>query len=319
MKRLKVGPELKMPKLGSSSFKAPPFMADVYHDLRERRLLPLVALVVVAILAVPILLGGSADTEPLPPTGESVTGGELEATSGETLTVVQATPGLRDYRKRLRGRTPNDPFKQKYTSLPPDAKLQSTVETSPTSSTGDASEVSVTDEGDTVTVEVDEDGGGSAGVGAPSAGGGSSGGSDSRPAPAAGQFYAYRPDVRFGVAGSGGLRAYPDLPIGSLLPKEKPVLFFIGSTEEGDRVVFDVSAEVMLVKGEGKCIGGRQSCGLLFMGPGDAVTLLTEIPGRTFQLAVDSIDFVPVDRSKAAGSSAAGAPQVPGLSQNFSK
>ena len=307
MKRPKIGPELKMPKLRrggsklpSSSFKAPPFLADVYYDLRERRLLPLVALVAVAILAVPFLLGDSEEAA------------ELEVTGEPTLTVVQAKPGLRDYRQRLRGRTPTNPFKQKYTSLPPGAELESTVDTSPTVSggSGDTSEVTVTDEGDDGTVEIDEPDGTPAAPSPPASGGGNRGGS----APTGGQFYAYRPDIRFGLAGSGELRTYEDLPIASLLPKENPVLFFIGSTETGDRVVFDVSSEVVFVKGEGKCIGGRQSCGLLFMRAGEAVTVLTESTGRTFQLAVDSIDFIPVERPKPASSSAVGEPQVPGFS-----
>ncbi len=51
MKRPK-GPELKMPEP-----KAPAFLADLYYDLRDRRLLPLLALVVVAIAATPFLLG----------------------------------------------------------------------------------------------------------------------------------------------------------------------------------------------------------------------------------------------------------------------
>ena len=54
MKRLKAGPELKMPDL-----KMPQFLVDLYWDLRDRRLLPLVGLVLVAIVAVPFLLGGS--------------------------------------------------------------------------------------------------------------------------------------------------------------------------------------------------------------------------------------------------------------------
>jgi hypothetical protein len=323
MKRPKIGPDLKMPKLnlgksklGSSNFKVPPFAADVYYDLRERRLLPLLALVVVAILAVPFLLGDPEESVPPPTAAESAEeAAELEVTGEPTLTVVQARPGLRDYRKRLRGRTPTNPFKQKYTGLPAGAELESTVETSPTASGGGStgsSEVSVTDEGDSVTVEVDEDGGGSAG-GGPGPGGGA--GAGGRPVPDDGtQFYAYRPDLRFGVAGSGELKEYTDLPIASLLPKENPVLFFAGATEAGDRIVFDVSSEVVMVKGNGKCIGGRQSCGLLFIGEGDAVTLLTELPGRTFQLAVDSIDFIPVERPKPAGASAAGEPEVPGFS-----
>ena len=38
----------------------PPFLVDLYYDLRDRRLLPLLALVLVAIVAVPFLLGGGS-------------------------------------------------------------------------------------------------------------------------------------------------------------------------------------------------------------------------------------------------------------------
>ena len=55
MKRLKAGPELKMPDL-----KVPDFLVDLYWDLRDRRLLPLVGLAIVAIVAVPFLLGGGS-------------------------------------------------------------------------------------------------------------------------------------------------------------------------------------------------------------------------------------------------------------------
>ena len=101
MKKLK-GPDLKMPDL-----KVPGFVSDLYYDLRDRRLLPLVAFVLVAIVAVPFLLsGGSSESGPPrvePPVKDSVNASQL--------TVVKATPGLRDYRKRLEGRSPKDPFK----------------------------------------------------------------------------------------------------------------------------------------------------------------------------------------------------------------
>jgi hypothetical protein len=114
-------------------------------------------LVLVAIARLPFLLGDSE--EPLPPPSSSGGGGAQASGVGGTLTVVEAEPGLRDYKKRLRARTPSDPFEQRYTGLPNDAKLESTVATTPTGEGDDSSEVSVTDEGDTVTVEVDEDAG----------------------------------------------------------------------------------------------------------------------------------------------------------------
>jgi len=332
MKRLKIGPELKMPKFkrpssARSSLKGPkldmpPFLADIYYDLRDRRLLPLVAVVVVAIVAVPFLLGGSDD--PAAPPAASGGGGAqasaLGADGDETLTVVQTKPGLRDYRKRLKARTPTDPFKQRYTGLPGDAKLESTVSTSPTDEGDPSSEVSVTDEGDSVTVEVDDGAGSNGSGGGPPAGKGGSGHGQGHSSPPDGtRFYAYRPDVRFGVAGSESLTEHQDLPVASLLPKKDPATVFLGVTEDGKRAVFDISAAVVLVKGDGKCVGGRKGCELLFLGAGEAVTLMGMAPGRTFRLAVGAIDFVSVERPKSAGASATEERQTPALSQHFSK
>lgn len=324
MKRF--GPELKMPKLSSSSFKAPPVVADVYHDLRDRRLLPLVALVVIAILAVPFLLADSQEPASDPGLGD------VESSAGQVvgdseLTVVKSTPGLRDYRKRLKGRTPTDPFVQKYTGVPATSQLKSVGSEANSgdggSSAGSAAAPAESGGGSSVAASPpsvdaspDGDGGSSTGSGGNGSGGGPP--ADSGDDLDEDHLFAYRPDVRFGVAGSGELRGHEDLPLASLLPKENPVVIFIGATEGGGRVVFDVSPDVALVRGAGKCVGGRQRCGLLFMGAGDAVTLET-VSERGFRLAVDSIDLVPVDSPKSAGASAVGDPGVPGFSQNFSK
>ena len=326
MKRL--GPELKLPKLGSSSFKAPPVVADVYHDLRDRRLLPLVALVVVAILAVPFLLAESQEAASDPGLG-SVESSGGQAGGDTDLTVVRSTPGIRDYRKRLKGRTPTDPFVQKYTGVPATSQLKSVGSegkaTDSGSSAGSAEAPAESGGGSSVAgppPSVDASPGGDGG--SPSGPGGSGTGSGGGSSPEGDddldedRLFAYRPDVRFGVAGSGKLRVHEDLPLASLLPKENPVVIFIGATEEGSRTVFDVSSEVALVRGKGKCVGGRQSCELLFMGAGDAVTL-QPVSGAGFRLAVDSIDLVPVDGPKSAGASSAGEPLAPRFGQHFSK
>jgi|GEM_PF-409030 len=132
------GPELRMPDLGElrkklpggsgsgggPGLKPPDFLLDLYYDLRERRLLPLVALIVVAIAATPILLGQKSEVTP-PPPGAGLAALEEAAGKSSALTVVESTPGLRDYRKRLHG-SPSDPFVQQYTSVPGTSKLKST-------------------------------------------------------------------------------------------------------------------------------------------------------------------------------------------------
>lgn len=310
MKKLK-GPELKMPDL-----KAPTFLTDLFYDLRDRRLLPLVALVVVAIAAVPILLGGDAEELPVTATGagaaEALETGGAKASS---LTVVEATPGLRDYRKRLRGRVPTDPFVQKFTG-PPSGSSAGSESGGGTGSAGEAAGsggAPVESEESTETAES---------VPGPGPGAGGSGGAAPGkidPTSPGLHFFGLRPDVRFGVAGDGQLSSYQHISIGQALPKRDPVVVFLGVSEDGKRAAFHVSNEVGLVRGPGDCTGGSQSCDLLFLRAGQAVDLLTGAPNRDFRLAVDRIDFVEVDPPKAAHASAAQRRSNYGLSQSFIK
>jgi hypothetical protein len=94
--RLKAGPELRVPD----------FLADLYYDLRDRRLLPLVALLVVAIVAAPILIGGSTKDDAVPPvaSGAGPTGDQA------SFSVVPAAEELQAYKKRLGHRRTVNPF-----------------------------------------------------------------------------------------------------------------------------------------------------------------------------------------------------------------
>jgi hypothetical protein len=160
MNWLKRGPQLKLPDVW-----VPKFLEDLYFDLKDRRLLPVVALALVALVAVPILLSGGGK-EPPEATASSAAGG-APATKPQTasLTVVRANPGLRDYRRRLSGRKPTDPFKQRFTA--PElkgAKLGRTgdngFEASPESvkSTSTSSTITTMDESETVRTTRSENG-----------------------------------------------------------------------------------------------------------------------------------------------------------------
>jgi hypothetical protein len=309
MNWLKKGPELKMPKLkkpslkrngggggGSKgpSIKPPTFVADLYYDLRDRRLLPVIALVLVAIVAVPFLLGGDSEDPALPAEVGAATGSDTAKAS--QLTVVEATPGLRDYRKRLSGRSETDPFEQQYT--------ESAGGSSSEAGSGSASSSSGEGSSGSVSLEVDESESDEVVETAPSPGadGGSSGGTDPG---TSGRFYAYRPNVRFGVAGSEDLTVHEHLPLGKLLPQENAILVFIGASENGNQVAFNLTREVTSVRGPGRCVGGKEDCSLLILRAGQAVDLVTEA-GQTFRLQVVQIDFVEVERGpKPAGSSSA--------------
>lgn len=282
MKRL--GPELKKPEL-----KVPPVFRDLYNDLRDRRLLPLVAFLLVAIVAVPFLLGEGPEEAPEDSPQSEAGAGAAQASH---LTVVQATPGLRDYRKRLRGRTPSDPFKPHYSGpVLKGAQLNDPVE-------GEASGGSA----------ASPDGGGSS-VGV------EGGTGDDGEAPPSGDgrdagltVVAWSVDV--GISRSGGAteearqkseRAEPYvkrdvLPQTALPSEEAPVVTYLGPAREGTGVagkaLFLVSRDVVSVFGDVYCAEGDEVCQLVEVEPGMAVSFVYGQSEVTYTIVVRSIDPV---------------------------
>jgi hypothetical protein len=263
MKRPK-GPELKMPDL-----KAPTVLADLYYDLRDRRLLPLIALVLVAIVATPFLLGQGSEKEepiPVPAAIQALKEGGGQRTS--TLTVVEANPGLRDYRKRLRGRTPLDPFRTFGNPSLKGAQLGGESEgggggsagsSAPTTSTSTTTKTQQT----TKTTSTTTTGG---------ANGSQPGGKEGRHV----VFYAFAIDARIVKTVDGKQqdpivreRVLPQTP----LPGEKtPVVTYMGPAREGrkptGKALLLVSNEVQSVAGDAKCLAGDETCQLLEVEPG---------------------------------------------------
>ena len=265
MKRLKAGPELKMHKL-----KVPDFLVDLYWDLRDRHLLPLVALLVVAIVAVPFLLGGGSK-QAAPPA--SPLAGASAAPSpepaGSKLTVVEAKPGLRDYRKRLRHDSPTDPFVQRFTS--PDlkgTKLAGGSESASSSSTTSTSTTEVTkstsSDGSSATEVTTETNGEPGSAGGPGI-----------------TLFAFAIDVKIakatgsssGDSAEGKDQAQPQvkhevLPPAALPGEKAPVVTYMGISPTTKMPFFLVSEGVSGVFGEGKCISGLGTCQLIELEPG---------------------------------------------------
>jgi len=270
----RLGPELKMPDLkGLKDMSAPAWLADLYWDMRDRRLLPLIALVVVAIAAVPFLLGDSEE-EAAPPVAEDVAAGEAAIGAEPTqLTVVEAKPGLRDYKKRLRRRTPTNPFKQKYTSIPGSAKVESTVAESP----GDGG---LGGSGATTTTEVEGSGGSPSDGSSPSpsegsGGGGAGGGGDAKPP----RLIAFVVDVQISrseeTADGGRKMGEPKVrrkvrPFTQLPGKKAPVVTTMGVNLRTATIMFLVSDDVRSLDGEFDCVSRTPDglCELLEVEPG---------------------------------------------------
>lgn len=290
MKRL--GPELKMPDLkGVKGMKPPAWLADLYCDMRDRRLLPLVALVAVAIAAVPFLLGGSEE-EVAPPVADDAAAGEPALGAEPTrLTVVEAKPGLRNYKKRLKRRSPSDPFAQKYTSVPPQSRLES-VGPAGGGGGGGGGAVSVTEAtggggSETPAPEGSPSGGsapspgGSGGEGSGEGSGGKgSGGGSAKPPP----LITFVVDVqitRSRKAADGSREtSKPQLrrrvrPFKQLPGKKVPVVTTMGLNLRTGKIMFLVSDQAHSLDGEFRCVARtpEEVCELLEVEPGFLFTV----------------------------------------------
>lgn len=288
-----------MPSFKRGEVKLPPFLTDLYQDLRDRRLLPIVVLLLVGIVAAPFLLNGSSDEEEIPAPLAPAIGGSAPS-SAKSLTVVQAEPGLRNYKKRLRRRRPTDPFHQRFTgpvlkgggvpsrtssaastttTQTTEAPSSETVATSPTSPPSPPTEVPV------------ETGG--------KGKGGNGGGSGPDEIPH-GIYYSFQADVqithipppdekRKGDPQTSRKKVLPPSP----LPGEKtPVVTYIGISPKTHKPLFVISNEVTAVFGEGKCISGTTTCQVMEVEEGFPETFVYG-PGGT-RYKVDVIKVKPV-------------------------
>ncbi|HEX5376210.1 MAG TPA: hypothetical protein VFW48_08620 [Solirubrobacterales bacterium] len=269
MKRLK-GPDLKMPEL-----KAPDFLVDLYWDLRDRHLLPLVALGILAILAVPFLLGGNSEEPvPAPAGGAAASGLEDRAAGGPTLTVVEARPGLRDYRKRLEGRSATDPFEQRYTSpqlkgteLGGGGEGETSSATTTTTKTTKTTKTVKDADGKTTTVTTDTTDETSGGAGAePEL-----------------TLFSFAVDVKItrtetkadGSKETGDPMVRHRVVPPAALPGEKAqVVTYMGISPKTRKPLLLISDEVTSVFGEGNCLSGSSTCQLLEVETGMPVTFV---------------------------------------------
>jgi hypothetical protein len=296
MKKLK-GPDLKMPEL-----KAPAFVSDLYYDLRDRRLLPLVALVLVAIVAVPFLLSSGAEESKPPRVAPGATGASSANTS--QLTVVPARPGLRDYRERLRGRSPKDPFRAP--AAPPDLSaaqlgteedngFEDSEVSSTTSTTNGTTKTTKTtkNEGGVVTTETRTESTDEAGTE-----GGVPGGAPATPEIT---LFTFAIDVRIKKATTGldGSTVSGDpltrskvLPPAPLPGDKLQVVTYTGISPKTKNPLFLISDEVTSIFGEAICLSGDRSCQLLEVEQGMPVTFVYGPEEARYKITV--LKVVPV-------------------------
>ncbi len=293
MNWLNKGPDVKLPSFGGGGLKAPAFLVNLYWDLRDRRLLPLVALVIVAIAAVPFLLGGGSEDEPAAPADIGAALGRVTTGSAE-LAVVESKPGLRDYRKRLHERRPTDPFEQRYTApvldgseLGPKGEGSSggsgTTPTTTKTTTGETTKTSDTKTSDTKTSDTGSSGGGEPGV----------------------TLYSFAVDVkivRTETKPGGGKEKEKStrsrvLPATALPGEKQPLVTYMGISPKSHKPLLLISDEVGAVYGEGHCLSGSEACQLLEVETGLPVTFVHAGSGVRYKLTL--LDVRPVSAGKA--------------------
>ena len=305
--------------------KPPRLVNDLYRDLRDRRLLPLAAVLLIAIPALPLLLGsgGGDPAATMPPAETGIATEEIPTLPA----VLTSTPGLRDYRKRLDALSSKNPFAQQFDGSTEETQAASVTQvqgvggtgsgpvaappvgggaaapaaepsSTPTSATvsgtttsSDTSQAGTVSGGDTTST--DDGGGGTSGQGSSSPGGR--------------RWFTYRIDVTTGPA--GGAKERSNVKRLTVLPSQSnPVALFVGASEGGKKASFLVSTDVSGSRGQGDCVPRPSDCRLLVLEPGQERKFDYAPDGEpdTYVIKLDTIRIVPIDGPKAGGAGSAG-------------
>ena len=271
-------------------------LRDLYRDLRDRRLLPVVIALAVAIVAVPFLLGGGG-SDPVSPsvpaaTSEAGTGGADPLSP----VVLADVPGLRDYRERLDEFQSRDPFKQQMTGSKTAQGGAGNLQETGSSSSDSSTVLGSTPDTATSSPTTDTGSSTDTGTSTPPSSPGNSGGDHGQKPPEE-RIVKTTIDVRVGRAGK--TKVLRDVESLQFLPGDKrPVVQFVEGDADGTHAAFVVSADVTKSSGDGNCDPGRNDCQYLLMEKGDLQTFVYGDKQETYRLQLLAINrtTVPVKR-----------------------
>ena len=258
------------------AWKVQKFFGDIVYDLRSRGLLPVVALLVVAMVAVPMLLtrGGGTSASSSSQAAATV----QTPPEAEQAVVSYSPPGLRDYKKRLDGLSPKNPFHQPPApSTAATSQLNSTVATptataSTTSSTGSTSSTPPS----------------------VSTGSGSVSGTGTGSGRTTIHRYVYHSvaDLSVGDASQPLGRHKHLQPFTSLPDQVAPVMIYLGSSLDGKRAYFSISRSANQLTGPGTCVPSPTDCSLLALSAGQAEDMVYGVDGKTYRVKINKISRV---------------------------
>jgi hypothetical protein len=294
MNWLKKGPDLKL-----SGLKVPGFVRDLFKDMKDRHLLPVMAILIVALVAVPLILKSSDNSS------EEVTASPTIATAssagGEaSLAVTRSTPGLLDPAHRLKHATPVDPFAQKVAAGAEEG--ESSQETSESSTGGELGSEATVIGGQSeaesaagaVPIEVPAESGSTG-----SHESGSSGGN----APVQTKYASNVIDVRIvtlpvpstndATKAKSKSKAKPEVEVRREVPeltmlpaRSIPVATYMGTSRDGKKALMLVSSDVISLFGEGVCVVGSEACQLIALEAGMPETIVYGPQERRYRIQV---------------------------------
>ncbi len=293
---------------GGSGLRPPKFARDLYGDLRDRRLLPLVALLLVAIVATPLLLSSSGEEESVP-VAPPIGGAEAPAAAA-SFQVVPAEPGLRDPRQRLGYRQARDPFKRPATPTP-----EVDLEAGATES--ESVEIPAESSGSTFSEPESPSPESSAPVSP-----GSTATKTEKEIVVEHNVVDYTVDLNAGFADQkeAELGVYKEQATYTQLPNaKKPVVVFMGVTPDHQHALFLMTNEVLAYYGPATCALEQESCQLLELKTGQTETFAYGLEERPYKLTLKKINRV-VDaesgsKSKTSTQESKGAAQDKGGSE----
>jgi hypothetical protein len=230
-----------------------PNVRGLWEELVDRRLWPVAAVLLLALVAIPLLLLKSAPEQPLPAPGTPASAPAQMAPSPAAVAISDVSGTA--YAGAVRGNVKN-PFQPQ--GIPAvassDSGSGSSVPSTASSGGGGASSS------------------GSTGAGTPQTGTGTGGGETGTPKPPPPDSVS--PDVaatiEFGLAGEKPKRT--EVPEFTPLPSStSPVVVYMGQSND-DEATFLVSSDVT-PSGDGRCFPDDKTCSTLYLKPGDVAYL----------------------------------------------
>lgn len=274
--------------------KPPDFLSDLFSDLRDRGLLPVVGLLVLCLVAVPFLLGGGGDDGAGTATTPATTASNGPLPGIETRPVVIASPAeLRNYQERLAAFSSRNPFHQDLKKAKgtgggtPAAAATATDTVTPATSSSSATSTtpstSTAPPSDTTTTPT-----------TPSTGNPDS----SNPVT---KLISTRIDVRVGTIGK--TKRIDDVRSLDFLPDPKhPVVEYLRGDFDLTSAAFVVSSAVTETEGDGTCAPSPAACEFLMLDVGQEQTF--QYNGERYRLKLIAVTRheSALDETKGGGS-----------------